>query len=217
MLSSEEVRPISEATLRRLPTYHHLLTVLATEGLEAVSCSVIGRALNLDPTQVRKDIAATGIEGKPKVGYDLNELMRSIEDFLGWNNPKQAFLAGVGHLGQALLGAQLFNKYGLDIVAAFDTDPKKIGKSFQGREVLPLNKLANLARRMHVVLGIIAVPRDAAQAVADQMVAGGIQAIWNFAPVALNVAPSVIVQNEDLFASLAVLSNRLTAASAGRS
>jgi redox-sensing transcriptional repressor len=105
----------------------------------------------------------------------------------------------------------------LDIVAAFDTDPKKIGKSFQGREVLPLNKLANLARRMHVVLGIIAVPRDAAQAVADQMVAGGIQAIWNFAPVALNVAPSVIVQNEDLFASLAVLSNRLTAASAGRS
>lgn len=216
MLSTEPPKHIPEPTLRRLPGYHHLLTILAGEGQEYVSCSVIGRALSLDPTQVRKDIAVTGIEGKPKVGYDLSELMGAIENFLGWNNPTQAFLAGVGHLGQALLGAQQFNKYGMDIVAAFDVDPKKIGKNIQGREVLPLEKLANLARRMHVVMGIIAVPAESAQYVADQMVAGGVQAIWNFAPVALNTVPNVIVQNEDLFASLAVLSNRLATAGAAR-
>jgi redox-sensing transcriptional repressor len=212
MLMTERPNRIPEPTLRRLPSYHHLLTVLAGEGMESVSCSVIGRALNLDPTQVRKDIAITGIEGKPKVGYDIHNLMGSIEEFLGWNNPKQAFLAGVGHLGQALLGYQQFNRYGMDIVAAFDVDPEKVGTSIHGREVLPLEKLANLARRMHVFIGIIAVPTESAQYVADQMVAGGIQAIWNFAPVGLDAAQGVIVQNEDLFASLAVLSNRLATA-----
>jgi redox-sensing transcriptional repressor len=215
MLMTERATRIPEPTLRRLPSYHHLLTVLAGDGTQSVSCSVIGRALNLDPTQVRKDIAITGIEGKPKVGYDIYDLMGSIENFLGWNNPKQAFLAGVGNLGQALLGYQQFNRYGMDIVAAFDADPEKVGKNLYGREVLPLEKLANLARRMHVLIGIVAVPTDAAQFVADQMVAGGIQAIWNFAPVSLDVAPGVIVQNEDLFASLAVLSNRLATATVG--
>lgn len=214
MLTMERPTHIPEPTLRRLPSYHHLLTVLAGEGLEAVSCSVIGRALNLDPTQVRKDIAMTGIEGKPKVGYDLFNLMTAIENFLGWNNPKQAFLVGVGHLGQALLGHQQFNRYGLDVVAAFDVDPAKVGTNICGREVLPLDKLANLARRMHVLLGIVAVPAEAAQFVADQMVAGGIQAIWNFAPVSISATSNVIVQNEDLFASLAVLSNRLASAEA---
>lgn len=213
-MATENPMRIPEPTLRRLPSYHHLLTVLAGDGMQSVSCSVIGRALNLDPTQVRKDIAITGIEGKPKVGYDIYDLMHSIENFLGWNNPKQAFLVGVGNLGQAILGYQQFNRYGMDIVAAFDADPGKVGKDYYGREVLPLEKLANLARRMHVLIGIVAVPKEAAQFVADQMVAGGIQAIWNFAPVGLDVAPGVIVQNEDLFASLAVLSNRLATATA---
>ncbi len=212
-MTTERPAYIPEPTLRRLPTYHHLLVALADEGMESISCSVIGRMLSLDPTQVRKDIALTGIEGKPKVGYDLHELIGSIETFLGWNDTKQAFLAGVGHMGQALLGYQQFNRYGIEIVAAFDVDPEKVGKTFHGRDVLPLEKLASLARRMHIHIGIICAPKDAAQYVADQMVAGGIRGIWNFAPVSLNVAPGVIVEDVDLYSSLSVLSNRLAAAS----
>lgn len=209
MVTTDKPTHIPEPTLRRLPSYHHLLMALANEGQEYVSCSVIGRALSLDPTQVRKDIALTGIEGKPKVGYDLHELMASIEDFLGWNDTKQAFLVGVGHMGQALLGYQQFNQYGMEIVAAFDNDPAKLGQVYSGREVLPLSKLANLARRMHILLGIITTPAESAQYVADQMVAGGIQGIWNFAPVSIDTPQGVIVQDVDLFSSLAILSKRL--------
>lgn len=209
---AEQPMRVPEPTLRRLPSYHHLLAEFLRDGAKSVSCNVIGRALNLDPTQVRKDIALTGIEGKPKVGYDIVDLIRAIENFLDWNNPKPAFLVGVGHLGQALLGYPQFNRYGIDIVAAFDIDPRKAHTNVHGREILPLDRLANLARRLQVRIGILAVPAEAAQYVADQMVAGGIRAIWNFAPAGVSVAPGVVVENEDFFASLAVLSNRLSTA-----
>ena len=206
---SDQARPIPEPTLRRLPTYHHFLKTLEAEGREAVSCSTMGRELNLDPTQIRKDLAMTGITGRPKIGYVVTDLIGAIESFLGWNDVQQAFLAGVGNLGAALLGYQQFNRYGLDIVAAFDTDEAKIGRQGQGKEVMPLSKMADLARRMHVHLGIITTPAEHAQYVADQMVAGGIEAIWNFAPIVLSTPEHIIVQDEDLFSSLAVLSRRL--------
>jgi redox-sensing transcriptional repressor len=178
-------------------------------GRTIVSCSHIGQALNLDPTQIRKDLAVTGIVGKPKVGYDLQSLLESIEAFLGWNNVTDAFLVGAGSLGTALLGYQQFNTYGLSIVAAFDNDPEKIGHTVHGKEVLPIEKLPDLAQRMHVTVGIITVPADAAQGVADVMVLGGLRGLWNLAPTPLSVPDGVIVQNDDLFSSLAVLFNRL--------
>jgi redox-sensing transcriptional repressor len=200
---------IAEASLRRLPVYHRLLLEIATTGVPYVSCSVIARALDLDPTQVRKDIEATGIAGKPKVGYSLPELIRWIEDFLGWSNSKEAFLAGTGSLGSALLGYEKFRQLGINIIAAFDTDPYKVGEQVHGKEVLHLDKLVDLAQRMHIHLGVIATPAAAAQKVADLMVAGGIRAIWNFAPVHLRVPGNVILQNEDLYHSLASLSFKL--------
>lgn len=178
-------------------------------GVPFVSCSAIGRALNLDPTQVRKDIEATGIIGKPKVGYPLPALVHSIEAFLGWNNTKEAILAGAGSLGSALLGYEKFRQFGINIVAAFDSDPNKIGQSIHGKEILPLDALTDLAHQRHIHLGVIATPQAAAQPVADLMVAGGIRAIWNFAPVHLRVPDLVILQNEDLYHSLASLSFKL--------
>ena len=202
-------RTIPEASLRRLPVYYHFLSDMMAAGTLAVSCSVIGRALGLDPTQVRKDIEAAGVMGKPKVGYPVATLLRGIEDFLGWNNTKEAFLAGAGSLGSALLGYEKFRRFGLDIVAAFDTDPLKIGQQIHGKEILHLDKLALLAQRMHIHLGVIATPAAAAQKVADRMVEGGIRAIWNFAPAHLRVPDFVILQNEDLYPSLASLSFKL--------
>jgi redox-sensing transcriptional repressor len=203
------VRSIPEASLRRLPMYYHLLTEMMAAGIGLVSCSVIGRALNLDPTQVRKDIEAAGVIGKPKVGYTVVSLIRGIEDFLGWNNSKEAFLVGAGSLGSALLGYEKFRQFGLNIVAAFDTDPYKVGQQVHGKEILHLEKLPDLARRMHLHLGVIATPAGVAQRVADLMVEGGIRAIWNFAPVHLRVPEFVILQNEDLYPSLASLCFKL--------
>ena len=207
-------RVIAEASLRRLPLYHRFLQELAASGaptpdLAYVSCSAIGRALDLDPTQVRKDIEATGIVGKPKVGYPLAGLINRIEDFLGWNNSKEAFLVGAGSLGSALMGYEKFRQFGFNIIAAFDTDPYKVGEQIHGKEVLHLEKLLDLAQRMHIHLGVIATPAVAAQKVANLMVEGGIRAIWNFAPVHLRVPASVILQNEDLYHSLASLSFKL--------
>ncbi len=202
-------RDISEASLRRLAVYYHLLQVMLLSGVTQVSCAAIGRDLSLDPTQVRKDIEMTGIRGKPKVGYPLAELLRWIEKFLGWHHPKCAFLAGAGSLGSALLGYDKFREHGVNLVAAFDTDRDKIGQFIHGIEIQPLGFLPDLAQRMQVRLGVIATPAAAAQAVADLMVKGGIRAIWNFAPVHLRVPDFVLVQNEDLYHSLASLSFKL--------
>jgi redox-sensing transcriptional repressor len=174
-----------------------------------VSCSTIGRDLNLVPVQVRKDLQYTGIVGKPKTGYSVPELILAIESFLGWNNVNEAFLAGAGNLGTALLGHERFSRFGLQIVAAFDTDPRKIGQWIHGKAVLPLDKLSDLAKRMSIHLGIITAPAEEAQSVADEMVKGGILAIWNFAPVRLKLPAGTIVHNEDLYSSLASLSWKL--------
>jgi redox-sensing transcriptional repressor len=200
---------IPQPSLSRLPQYHHFLVELKAKGVSQVSCSTIGEALNLVPVQVRKDLQYTGIVGKPKTGYSVDELVRSIETFLGWNNVNEAFLAGAGNLGTALLGHERFSRFGLRIVAAFDTDPHKVGAWIHDKAVLPLEKLADLAQRMSIHLGIITAPAEVAQSIADEMVKGGIQAIWNFAPVKLKVPENMIVHNEDLYSSLASLSWKL--------
>lgn len=210
-MDERRFHPIPEPTLRRLPRYHQLLEEWLGEGAEWVSCARFAEAVDVDPTQVRKDLACLGVPGRPRVGYPAGDLRVGIERFLGWNHTNEAFLAGAGHLGTALLNYARFADHGLEIVAAFETDPEKIGRDINGKQVLPLEKLAALARRMHVRIGVITVPAAAAQFVADQMVAGGIRAIWNFAPTALDVPEGIIVQDEDLFSSLAVLSRRLEA------
>lgn len=211
-MATAKIVQAPEPTLRRLPTYHGILKQFERQGREVVSCTRIAEALNLDPTQVRKDLAVTGIVGKPKVGYVVADLIEAVEGFFGWRNVTDAFLVGVGSLGTALLGYDGFKQYGLNIIAAFDTDPEKIGSKVRGKQVLAPKKLPDLARRMHIHLGIITVPPDAAQEVADLMVSGGITGIWNFVPVALQVPDDIIVENERLASGLAVLSRKLAAA-----
>ncbi len=208
-VTSDRSRVIPEGTLRRLPLYHRFLQELYSAGTPHVSCSVVARALDLDPTQVRKDIGSTGIVGKPKVGYPTLVLIRWIEDFMGWNNAKEAILVGAGGMGSALMGYEKFRKFGLHIVAAFDIDPDKIGQPVHGKVVQHVDALQGIAQSMHIRLGVIATPAAAAQQVADLMAASGIRAIWNFAPIHLRVPDSVILQNEDLYDSLASLSFKL--------
>jgi len=123
---------IPQASLRRLPQYHHYLIDTESKGIRQISCSTIGRDLNFTPIQVRKDLQYTGIVGKPKMGYSVRGLIQAIESFLGWNKANEAFLVGVGNLGTALLGHERFSKFGLHIVAAFDNDSSKIGRLIYG-------------------------------------------------------------------------------------
>jgi redox-sensing transcriptional repressor len=205
----DRMKAIPFPSLNRMPAYHHYLKDVQEKGVMYISCTLIGKDLRLDPTQVRKDLEITEIVGKPKVGYSVSELIGAIETFLGWNNANEAFLVGAGNLGSALLGYERFKRTGLNIVAAFDTDPARIGTQIHGKEVLPLERLVDLAQRMSIHIGIITVPAPAAQKVADLMVEGGIKAVWNFAPVHLRLRENVIVQNEDLYNSLAALSHKL--------
>ena len=208
-LESHLRREVPEASLRRLPVYYRSLQNMAVAGTQQVSCADLARTLGLDPTQVRKDIEMTGIVGKPRVGYPLDELVRWIENFLGWNHPKEAILAGAGSLGSALLGYEKFRCHGMQIVAAFDIDGEKIGQWIHGRQVQPLMFLPDFVRQNKTQVGVIATPPGAAQSVADLMVSGGIRAIWNFAPAHLQVPERFILQNEDLYYSLASLSFKL--------
>lgn len=208
-LDRQERRTAGVPTIKRMPLYLRLLRRMQTEGEAYASGSVLADELGLEAIVVRKDLAITGVIGRPRLGFPLDELIIAIEEFLGWNNTTDAFLAGTGRLGAALLGYAGFRQHGLNITAAFDADPAVIGTKVHGKTVLDIGKLPELARRMHVRIGILTVPEGVAQEVADRMVEGGIRGIWNFTPVKLHVPPEVILQREDLASSLAVLSHRL--------
>lgn len=212
MTMTNESIKVSRATLRRLPVYHVVLKKLRLQGREHVSCRHIADDLHIDQTQVRKDLAATGIVGRPRIGYPLADLIGSIESFLGWNNASDALLVGTGNLGTALLGFRDgFEQRGVRIITAFDNNPDKIGREIQGMEVRGMESLPDLARRLNIHLGIICTPSEAAQEIADLMVHSGLRAIWNLAPIFLELPDDVVVENTQLSSSLAVLSGRLAA------
>lgn len=202
-------------SLRRLPMYHRRLCRALEEGQTVISSQELGDSADVPAAQVRKDLGHVGEFGRPGVGYDVCELLGRLEEFLGLVNDKEAILVGVGNLGRALVSYPGFENYGLHIVALFDSDPAKVGTTVDGREVFPVTRLSSLARRLNVQMGIITVPRDAAQAVADAMVAGGIGVIWSFAPCSLNVPAGVLVKCEDLAAELATLSHQITRRASG--
>lgn len=200
---------VPEPTLRRLPKYINLLEKLKRESVQFVSSNLVSEELGLDSIQVRKDLALTGIVGKPKLGFNLNELLQALYHTLNWDNSNDAFLAGAGSLGSAILGYKTFKDYGLNIIAAFDNNPSLVGTKINDTEILPIDKLSEMIKRMHVNIGVICVPADEAQQVADEMIQGGIKAIWNFAPLHLKVPAGIIVENAQLSQSLGVLTHKL--------
>jgi len=200
---------ISVPTLRRLPLYLRLLDQWRGEGRTQVSCTHLAEALGFDPTQVRKDLAVCGVPGRPKVGYDCGDLAAGVARFLGWDNPGEAFLIGAGPLGAALMAYEGFAERGLAIIAAFDPDPQVVGTLIAGKPVLAMAKLPELVRRMHIRLGVLALPSAQAQGGLQACVDAGLIAIWSFAPRRLDAPEGVLIEHVDLAQSLAVLSHRL--------
>lgn len=202
------MRTLSPATVARLPHYYQLFKTLHERGRGYVSSERLAGLLGIAPSLVRKDLVGVAF-GVPKVGYEVPHSLRNIQEILGINNAKKALLVGAGSLGQALLAYRGFDEYGLRIVAAFDVDEAKVGRSIGRARVFPVSRLPGLIRRLQVKIGILTVPADQAQDVATMMVSSGIKAIWNFAPVALELPPEVIVRHENLGVGFALVSYEL--------
>lgn len=202
-------RCVSKQTLQRLPTYLSYLKSQPPDASKYVSATAIADALSMNHVVVRKDLASISSSGRPKVGYVRNDLVQELERFLGYDNTDDAVLVGAGKLGKALLSYDGFLQYGLNILAAFDTDPLTVNTEVGGKMVLPMDKLEDLCRRTRVRIGIIAVPGEHAQAVCSLLIKSGILAVWNFANVHLDVPEGILVQNENMAVSLAILSNHL--------
>jgi len=204
-LSMAKQKIAAVPSIRRLPSYLHIIRQSKDEGSEYISGTVIAQELHLEPIQVRKDLAITGIVGKPKKGYPVVALMAAIEHFLGWDETQQAVLVGAGNLGTALAGYPEFQYHGLNFCAAFDADPAKIGKSIHGVPVLAIGTIPEQVRNLKASIAVLTVPSAYAQDVTDVLVKSGITAIWNFTNVKLKVPESVIVQKEDLTSGYAML------------
>lgn len=191
-------KKISDKVINRLTLYHCILDDYINNNIEFIASKQISSLLNIDDSQVRKDISILNNSGKCRVGYIVKELKKSIEMTLGFSKTKNAFIVGAGNLGMALAKYDNFTSYGLNIVALFDNDTKKIGNTVNNKLILDINKLPNLSRKTGVDIAILTVPRNYAQSTADFLVKADIKYIWNFTPAVLSVPKDVQVWNENL-------------------
>ncbi len=203
-------KEISKSVLKRLPGYLAYLKSVPDGASPYISATALANALSMGEVQVRKDLAAVSDGGRPKIGYLRENLIDDIEQFLGYDNTTDAVLIGAGKLGQALLGYSGFEAYGLNILAAFDAVPAA-AQTDEGKPIYHIDALESFCRSHKVLMGIITVPVEYAQEVCDQLIHCGIKAVWNFAPTHLEVPQNILVQNENMATSLAVLSMHLQA------
>lgn len=203
-----EPQKISKTMLGRLPGYLNYLKALPEDAHTNISATTMAKALGLGDVQVRKDLAVVSGGGRRKTGHLRENLIRDIEDFLDYNNVTDAILVGAGKLGQALLDYNGFHVFGLNVLAGFDISPR-FEQTAAGTPIYPMEQLEEFCASHSISVGIITVPAEYAQSVCDRLVANGVQAIWNFAPVHLNVPAHIPVQNENLAISLIALRMRL--------
>ena len=202
----DNYKNLSRQALKRLPVYMSYLKSLDPDEVEYISSSAVAAALDLNDVQVRKDLAAVcKTAGIPKRGFVTRDLISGISDFLGYENSTDAILIGAGKLGMALMSYSGFENYGINIVAAFDNHPASV----DNKKVFAIERLPEICRRLKVKIGIITVPASSAQQVCDLLVQSGIMGIWNFAPIHLKAPEDILVQNENMASSLALLSNHL--------
>ncbi len=201
---------ISKATLARMPLYLHFLQEENSKGAQYISSTVIAQNISVSSVLVRKDLALVSSEaGRPRLGFAISRLIVDIERFLGYDNLSNAVIVGAGGLGRAFLCYEGFKNNGLNIVAAFDVKEELIGQKIAGKEILPLSQMPDFVKENKIKIGVITVPKAAAQGVLNEMVEAGIQAIWNFAPAPLRVPKNIVLKTEDLAASLAMLAGKL--------
>lgn len=200
---------IPEPTLRRLPWYLSCAKLMRDKGEKFVSSTQISKQINIDSSQIAKDLSYVDISGRTRVGYEVDLLISVLEDFLGFTNLHRAYLFGVGSLGGALLRDSGLSHFGLKIVGAFDVNPDLVGTEINGIPIYHTDELQQHMQKDKVNIGVLTVPIAISQQVTDKMVEGGIKAVWNFTPFRIRVPEGIVVQNTSLYAHLAVMFNRL--------
>ncbi|GAE82216.1 redox-sensing transcriptional repressor Rex [Bacteroides reticulotermitis] len=205
----KEADKVPEPTLRRLPWYLSNIKLMKERGEHFVSSTQISKEINIDASQIAKDLSYVNISGRTRVGYNIDALIDVLEEFLGFTNMHKAFLFGVGSLGGALLRDSGLHHFGLEIVAAFDINPDLVGKDLNGIPIFHSSEFEAKMKEYDVNIGVLTVPINIAQEITDKMVDGGIKAVWNFTPFRIRVPENIVVQNTSLYAHLAVMFNRL--------
>ena len=205
----KEADKVPEPTLRRLPWYLSNIKLMKEKGEQYVSSTHISKEINIDASQIAKDLSYVNISGRTRVGYNIDALIEVLESFLGFTNMHKAFLFGVGSLGAALLRDSGLHHFGLEIVAAFDVNPELVGKDLNGIPIFHSDDFEAKMKEYDVNIGVLTVPINIAQEITNKMVDGGIKAVWNFTPFRIRVPENIVVQNTSLYAHLAVMFNRL--------
>lgn len=200
---------IPEPALRRLPWYLAYVSMLRERKVEYVSSTQISRELKVDASQIAKDLSFLDIKGKTRIGYEVVLLEHKLEEFLGFRREHRAVIAGVGSLGGALMQDSGLTRYGLDIVAGFDVAPDLVGSFRHGLPVFHVNELRERCRALKAGIGILCVPVEHAQEVADAFIEAGVRAIWNFTPYRICAPEGVVISNTSIYAHLAVMYNRM--------
>lgn len=196
---------VPEATVTRLSIYSRFLERLDRNGVTTVSSGEIADGVGVSPAQVRKDLAYFGEFGTRGVGYNVKDLKKYTLKILGLDQEWALAIVGAGNLGFALCTYRGFNSRGFHIAGVFDQDPTKIGRRIGTLEVQSMDSFPEVAKRENIRIGVIAVPISAAQEIAELMIKNGLEAILNFAPVALNVPDHVEIRNVDLSVKLEIL------------
>ena len=200
---------LPEPTIRRLPWYLSYVRRLHTMHVEYVSSTQISKELNVQSSQIAKDLSFLNIRGKTRIGYEVKSLMVVLEDFLGFNRKHDAVVIGTGSLGAALMKDRGLENYGLNIVAGFDVRCEVIGQDLGGLCVYDISELADWQREHHVPIAILTVPVESAQEVADLVISCGMTAIWNFTPYRIKAPEHVVIANTSIYAHLAIIYNRM--------
>lgn len=200
---------LPEPTLRRLPWYLAYVRLLDNQHVEHVSSTQISKEINVDASQIAKDLSFLNIKGKTRIGYEVHKLVKELTDFLGFKHQHNAFMIGAGSLGGALMQDVGLAQYGLNIVAGFDINPDLVGKSICGVPIYDIAEIEQRRRDLDVQIAVLAVPVENAQQVTDQLVASGLKAIWNFTPFRIKVPADIVIQNTSIYSHLAVMYNRM--------
>lgn len=199
-----------EPTLRRLPWYLAYVSMLRNRNVEYVSSTSIARQLNVDASQIAKDLSVLDIKGKTRIGYEVVALENALRNFLGFAGCHNAVILGAGSLGSALIADTGLERFGLNIVAGFDISAERVDTEIKGIPVYHIDRLTEMQRRLRAEIAIIAVPVEQAQDVADLAMEAGIPALWNFTPSRILTAPGTVIQNTSIYSHLAVMYNRLS-------
>ena len=201
----EKNKNISMAVIKRLPKYYRYLEELMKNDVDRISSKELGEKIGFTASQIRQDLNCFGDFGQQGYGYNVIELYKQIKSILGLDKGYRAILVGAGNIGQAVSNYTRFDRLGFKVDCIFDANPKLIGMRIRDIQIKDIDEISNYLEEQNIDIGIICVPKKNAQNVAEELIKGGVRAIWNFAPVDLSVPKNVKVENVHLSESLQTL------------